>query len=189
MGDDMGMGSLAKAVLPVIVAAALAACASEQAKETPAAAAPAPMAAAAPKPAPTRPPVARPVAPKPVPANPLTDPKSILSKRSVFYDFDTYAVKPEFRPMVDAHAAYVRQHPGASVTIEGNADERGSREYNLALGQRRADGVKSLMVLLGAPERQIETVSVGEERPKAAGHDETAWAQNRRSDIVYKREQ
>ena len=73
--------------------------------------------------------------------------------------------------------------------IEGNADERCSREYNLALGQRRADGVKSLMILLGAPERQIETVSFGEEKPRAAGHDETSWAQNRRSDILYRRQQ
>ena len=177
------MGKLA---LWGLLAAMLAACASEPSTETPAAAAPAPIAATAPKPAAA--PVARPVAPKPVPANPLMDPKGILAKRSVFYDFDSYAVKPEFRPMVDAHAAYVRQHPGSSVMIEGNGDERGSREYNLALGQRRADGVKNRMVLLGASERQIETVSFGEEKPRAGDHDETSWAQNRRSDIVYKRE-
>ena len=178
------MGKLA---LWGLLAAMLAACASEPSTETPAAAAPAPIAATAPKPAAA--PVARPVAPKPVPANPLMDPKGILAKRSVFYDFDTYAVKPEFRPMVEAHAAYVKQRPDSSVMIEGNGDERGSREYNLALGQRRADGGKSLMILLGAPERQIETVSFGEEKPKAAGHDETSWARNRRSDIVYRREQ
>ena len=182
------MRRLARAVLPAMLAAIIAACAGEQAKDAPAPAAePAPITAAAPKSAPT--PVARPVAPKAVPANPLTDPKSILAKRSVFYDFDSYAVKPEFRPMVEAHAAYVKQHPGSSVMIESSGDERGSREYNLALGQRRADGVKSLMVLLGAPERQIETVSFGEEKPRAAGHDETSWARNRRSDIVYRREQ
>ena len=79
--------------------------------------------------------------------------------------------------------------PGANVVIEGNCDERGSREYNLALGQRRADGVRKMMVLLGASTQQIETISFGEEKPKAAGHDESSWSQNRRSDIVYKREQ
>jgi len=168
-----------------MLTAIVAACAGEQAKE---AAAPAPMAAAAPKPAPAPAPTVMRVAPKPVPANPLRDPKNILAKRSVYYDLDAYAVKPEFRPMVEAHAGYVKQHPGSSVVIEGNGDERGSREYNLALGQRRADGVKSLMVLLGGSERQIETVSFGEEKPRAAGHDETSWAQNRRSDIVYKKE-
>jgi peptidoglycan-associated lipoprotein len=73
------------------------------------------------------------------------------------------------------------------VTVEGNCDERGSREYNLALGQRRADGVKNAMTLMGVPERQIETVSFGEEKPRASGHDEEAWAQNRRSDIVYRK--
>lgn len=187
----MGMRRLARVALSVMLAAMVAACASEQAKETPPpAAAPVPMAAAAPipKPKPAAAPVARPVAPKAVAVNPLTDPKSILAKRSVFYDLDTFAVKPEFRPLVEAHAGYVKQHPGSNVTIEGNGDERGSREYNLALGQRRADGVKSLMVLLGAPERQIETMSFGEEKPRAAGHDEPSWAQNRRSDIVYKKE-
>jgi peptidoglycan-associated lipoprotein len=182
---------MSKLALWGLSAALLAGCASEQAKVAPVApvapAAPAPTVAAAPKPAAA--PVARTDAPKPVPAIPSTDPKSILAKRSVFYDFDTYTIKPEFRPMVEAHARYVTQHSGSSVMIEGNGDERGSREYNLALGQRRADGVKSLMILLGAPERQIETVSFGEEKPQAAGHDETSWAQNRRSDIVYKREQ
>ena len=180
------MRRMARAVLSVMLTAIVAACAGEQAKE---AAAPVPVAAAAaPKPAPASAPTVMRVAPKPVPVNPLRDPKNILAKRSVYYDYDSYAVKPEFRPMVEAHAGYVRQHPGSSVVIEVNGDERGSREYNLALGQRRADGVKNLMVLLGGSERQIETVSFGEEKPMAAGHDETSWAQNRRSDIVYKKE-
>src|SRR3990167_6773554 len=167
----MEMRRMARAVLPVMLTAIVAACAGEQAKE---AAAPAPVAAAAPKPAPAPAPAVMRVAPKPVPANPLRDPNNILAKRSVYYDYDSYAVKPEFRPMVEVHAGYVKQHPGSSVVIEGNGDERGSREYNLALGQRRADGVKSLMVLLGGSERQIETVSFGEEKPMAAGHDETS---------------
>jgi peptidoglycan-associated lipoprotein len=97
-------------------------------------------------------------------------------------------VKPEFQPMLKAHAGYLSEHPGASIVIEGNADERGSREYNLALGQRRADGVGKMLVLLGSSAKQIETISFGEEKPKAAGHDESSWSQNRRSDIVYKRE-
>ena len=165
----------------------LAACASEQAKEAPPAPNPSPVAAPAAPPAPRA--VAQPVAPKPAAVNPLNDPNSILSKRSVYYDYDKYAVKPEFRPLVEAHATYLKQHPGANMTIEGNCDERGSREYNLALGQRRAEGVKSLMVLMGAGSGQIEPVSFGEEKPKALGHDEQSWAQNRHSDIVYKRAQ
>ncbi len=119
--------------------------------------------------------------------NPLNDPKSMLFKRSVYYEFDQSNIKTDYRSLVEAHARYLRDHPGANITIEGNCDERGSREYNLALGQRRADGVKSMMTVLGVPERQIETVSYGEEKPKASGHEETAWSQNRRSDIVYRK--
>ena len=165
----------------------LAACASEQAKEAPAA--PNPVSVTAPT-VPLGPKaVAQPVAPKPAAVNTRNDPNNILSKRSVYYDYDEYAVKPEFRALLDAHAKYLRQHPGATVTIEGNCDERGSREYNLALGQRRAEGVQRLMVLMGAGSGQIEAVSFGEEKPKALGHDEQSWAQNRRSDLTYQRVQ
>ena len=118
----------------------------------------------------------------------LTDPNSILSKRSIYYDFDKFDVKPEYRPMVEAHAQYLRDNPSAKMLIQGNADERGSREYNLALGQRRSDGVKKMLQLLGAKEAQVEAVSLGEEKPRAEGHDEQAWAQNRRSDILYQGE-
>lgn len=179
------MGLIISPLLPLL----LVACASETAKETPAQPGPppAPIAAPAAPPAPRT--VVQPVPPKPVAVNPLNDPNNILSKRSIYYDYDKYAVKPEFRPIAEAHAKYVKEHPGASVTIEGNCDERGSREYNLALGQRRADSVKSMMVLMGATDRQIDTVSFGEEKPKAPGHGEESWAQNRRSDIVYKRTQ
>jgi peptidoglycan-associated lipoprotein len=124
-----------------------------------------------------------------VAGNALNDPKSMLFKRSVFYEFDQSNVKTDYRSLVEAHARYLRDHPGANVTIEGNCDERGSREYNLALGQRRAQNVKSMMTVLGVPERQIETVSFGEEKPKSSGHEEGAWSQNRRSDIVYRRVQ
>jgi len=121
-------------------------------------------------------------------ASMLTDPASPLSKRSIFYDFDKYDVKPEYRPLVDAHARYLREHPEMKTLIQGNTDERGSREYNIALGQRRSDGVKKMMILLGVREEQVEAVSLGEEKPRAQGSSEDAWAQNRRSDILYKGE-
>ncbi len=119
------------------------------------------------------------------PLSPLKDPKNILSKRSVYFDFDSSVVKDEFKPLITAHARYLTQNPSARMTVQGNTDERGSREYNIALGQRRAESVKQMMVLLGAKEQQIETVSFGEEKPRAEGHDEAAWSQNRRDDIVY----
>ena len=115
----------------------------------------------------------------------LRNPNSILSKRSVYFDFDSFVVKDEYRPLVEAHARYLQSHRNARMTVQGNTDERGSREYNIALGQKRADAVKRMMTLLGAQDSQIETTSFGEERPKNPGHDESAWAENRRDDIVY----
>ena len=118
-------------------------------------------------------------------ANPLTDPKNILSKRSVYFDFDSNAVKDEYRGLIQAHAKYMVDKRDAKVRVEGHCDERGSREYNLALGQRRAEAVKKVMTVLGVQDGRIETVSFGEEKPAATGHDEAAWAQNRRGDIKY----
>jgi len=115
----------------------------------------------------------------------LRNPNSILSKRSVYFDFDSFVVKDEYRPLVEAHARYLQSHRNARMTVQGNTDERGSREYNIALGQKRADAVKRMMTLLGAQDGQIETTSFGEERPKNPGNDESAWAENRRDDIVY----
>ena len=115
----------------------------------------------------------------------LRDPNSILSKRSIYFDFDEYTVKEQFRPIIEAHAKYLQVNRNARVTLQGNTDERGTREYNIALGQRRADAVKKMMVLLGAQEIQIETVSFGKEKPRREGHDETSWAENRRVDIVH----
>jgi len=115
----------------------------------------------------------------------LKDPRNILSKRIVYFDYDSFAVKDEFRPIVEAHAKYLQANRAARVALQGHADERGSREYNIALGQKRADAVKKLMQLLGAPDMQVETVSFGKEKPKAEGHDESAWAQNRRVEITY----
>ncbi|OGA21207.1 MAG: peptidoglycan-associated lipoprotein [Betaproteobacteria bacterium RIFCSPLOWO2_02_FULL_67_19] len=117
--------------------------------------------------------------------SPLTDPGSILSRRSIYYDLDKYDIRDEFKPLVEAHARYLRDNRSAKMLIQGNTDERGSREYNLALGQRRAEGLKKMLMLLGAQEAQVEAVSLGEEKPRAEGQNETAWAQNRRSDILY----
>jgi len=118
--------------------------------------------------------------------DPLNDPASPLSKRSIFFDFDSFVVKPEFQGTVEAHGKFLVANPTRRVTIEGHADERGSREYNLALGQKRADAVKSRLRLLGAGENQMESVSFGEEKPAATGSDEASWAQNRRADLNYK---
>jgi len=111
-----------------------------------------------------------------------------LAKRSIFFDFDSNIVKEEFRPTVAAHAKNLTQNRTKKMIIQGNTDERGSREYNLALGQRRADSVRQMMTVLGAQSGQIETVSFGEEKPRAQGSDESAYAQNRRADIVYQGE-
>jgi len=128
--------------------------------------------------------------PRPVEAvaatvDPLNDPKNILSKRSIYFDFDQYTVKPAYADQVQAHAKYISANRSKKVLIQGNTDERGGSEYNLALGQKRAEAVRKAMVLLGTPDAQLEAVSFGKEKPKAAGHDEASWAENRRADIVY----
>ena len=102
-----------------------------------------------------------------------------------FGDLDKFDIKDEYRPLVEAHAKYLRENPSARMLVQGNTDERGSREYNIALGQRRADGVKKMLILLGARDNQIESASLGEEKPQADGHGEEAWSKNRRSDILY----
>jgi peptidoglycan-associated lipoprotein len=117
---------------------------------------------------------------------PHKDPANILSqKRSIYFDFDEYVIKDQYKATVEAHAKYLQGSRTLRVILQGNTDERGTREYNIALGQRRADAVKKLMMLLGATEVQIETVSFGKEKPRRDGHDETSWAENRRVDIVY----
>ena len=164
-----------KLVISIVLVNLLAACASQKPKEEPtvAPAAPAPV-------------VEQKTAPASVVAvDTLNDPASILSKRSVYYALDQDVVKDADKPVVQAHAKYLGEHSERKVRVEGNTDERGSNEYNLALGQRRADGVKKMLVLGGAKASQIDAVSYGEEKPKAADHDESAWGQNRRSDIKY----
>ena len=115
----------------------------------------------------------------------LTDPKSILSKRSVYFDYDSYEVKSEYKDLVTAHAKFLAENRQFKMLIQGNTDERGSREYNLALGQKRADAIRKMLSLLGVAEGQLESVSLGEEKPKNEGHNESAWAENRRGDMLY----
>ena len=118
----------------------------------------------------------------------LTDPKSILSKRNIYFDYDRYDVKAEYKDLVTAHAKFLANNRQFTVLVQGNTDERGSREYNLALGQKRADSIKKMLVMMGAREDQVEAVSLGEEKPRAEGANEAAWAENRRGDILYKGE-
>lgn len=174
-----------KIVTSVILLNLLAACASQQPKapvvEAPVAPVPAPVAA----PAPAAPAAVAPAPVAQIAVDPLNDPASILAKRSVYYPFDVAVVQDSDKPVVQAHAKYLSEHANRKVRLEGNCDERGSNEYNLALGQRRADGVQKMLTLGGAKDSQIETVSYGEEKPKATGHDEASWSQNRRTDLNY----
>lgn len=118
----------------------------------------------------------------------LSDPNNILSKRSIYFDMDRYDVSPEYKQIVIAHAKFLTENRAFRILIQGNTDERGSREYNLSLGQKRAEGVKQALTLLGVNEDQVEAVSLGEEKPKKEGHDDAAWAENRRADIIYQGE-
>jgi peptidoglycan-associated lipoprotein len=135
--------------------------------------------------APAAPASAQPVQPAQVQTNPLKDPNNILSKRSVYFEYDSDAIRDEFRPLLQAHAKYLTGNAGVKMLLQGNCDERGSREYNIALGQRRAEGVKRMLVLMGARESQIEAVSLGEEKPRCTDKTEACWAENRRGDMLY----
>jgi len=115
----------------------------------------------------------------------LDNPDSVLSQREIYFEFDRSDVRPEFLPIISAHAAYVRANPTARVLLEGHADERGSREYNLGLGERRGQSVLDLMRAEGASGSQIEVVSYGEERPVCRQSSEACWERNRRVEIVY----
>jgi peptidoglycan-associated lipoprotein len=170
-------------LLSVLMVSFLAACASHDVKEQPKAAVEGRTAAAAAPAAATQPAVQSATS-----GNPLKDPNNILSKRSVYFDYDKDVVKEEFKPLVEAHAKYLQAHGDVKVTLQGNTDERGSREYNIALGQRRADAVKKAMNVLGVADKQIETVSFGEEKPRKECHEESCWQENRRADVVYQGE-
>ena len=117
--------------------------------------------------------------------DPLNEPKGVLANRSVYFDYDSFVVRDDGRPVVENHSAYLNKNTQRKVLIQGNTDERGGTEYNLALGQKRAEAVRRAMGSLGVAEGQMEAVSLGEEKPKATGSNEAAWAENRRADIVY----
>jgi peptidoglycan-associated lipoprotein len=118
-------------------------------------------------------------------ADPLKDPNNILSKRVIYFEYNQDTVKSEFTEVIQAHARYLNDNRGRKIRLEGHADERGSREYNMALGQRRGDAVRRATTILGVGNDRIEVVSFGEDKPRSTGHDEAAWAQNRRVEIVY----
>jgi peptidoglycan-associated lipoprotein len=117
--------------------------------------------------------------------DPLQDPNSPLARRSIYFDFDSFAIKDEYRSTLDAHAKYLTGNRTKKAVIQGNTDERGSREYNLALGQKRAEAVRRALVALGVSESQLEAVSLGEEKARSGGSDDAAQAENRRADLVY----
>jgi len=117
--------------------------------------------------------------------DPLNDPKGVLANRSVYFDFDSYVVRDDGKPVVENHSAFLTKNKQRHILIQGNTDDRGGTEYNLALGQKRAEAVRKSMAALGVSDSQMEAVSLGEEKPKATGSGESVWAENRRADIVY----
>lgn len=115
----------------------------------------------------------------------LNDPSGLLSERTIFFDYDSFTIRDEFRAMVEAHAQYLTANPDRRIVLQGNTDERGAREYNLALGQKRSEAVRRALAALGVTDQQVEAISFGEERPRNYGQSEEAFAENRRVDIVY----
>jgi peptidoglycan-associated lipoprotein len=179
----MSMKTTLVASLTSLALALMAGCASQSTQESAPAPAPAPgvsSASATPQATPAA------AAPRGTSTGFTARTASMPQARSIYYEYDKSEIKPDGVKTIDAHAQYLRAHPDMKVKVEGNADERGSAEYNLALGQRRADAVMQRMTILGVPSDRIETVSFGKEKPKASGHDEESWSENRRSDIVYR---
>ncbi|MDR5172254.1 peptidoglycan-associated lipoprotein Pal [Methylobacillus pratensis] len=176
-------------VISVLLAAMLAACSSKAVKETPQAAVEdkSPVATQSSS-STTSDSATSGVSDSSLASNPLKDPNNILSKRNVYFDFDSDAIKAEFRPLIEAHAQYLSSHGDAKVFLQGNTDDRGTREYNLSLGQRRAVAVKKVLNLLGVQDAQIETVSFGKEKANAGCADETCWQQDRRVELLYQGE-
>lgn len=180
-----------RAGLFVVAAAfAVAGCSSTNTEQKPA---PAPEVKPVPPPPPPPPPPKaepEPVKPPPPPqvkeVDPLDDPTSALHQRSVYFDFDRDVLKATDAATVEAHGHYLVDHGNRMIRVEGNCDERGSREYNVALGQRRANAVRDRLKSIGVAADRIETTSFGKEKPRTPGHSEAAWADNRRADIVYK---
>lgn len=117
--------------------------------------------------------------------DPRKDPANVLATREVFFDFDSFVVKDQYRPMLEAHAVYLMSHRDMRLILQGHADQRGSREYNLALGQKRAEAVRKVLAVMGVSDAQMEAVSFGEEKLRNEGLTEEAHAENRRVDLVY----
>jgi len=179
------MNYLRVAILAVAVAFVAAGCSSTNLDQKPA---PAPE-VKAPPPPPPPPPAPEPKkveAPAPVAVDPLNDPTSMLARRSVYFEFDRSSINDADVAVVEAHGRYLVDHTGRTIRVEGNCDQRGGREYNLALGQRRADAVRERLKVLGVSAGRVETISLGKEKPRNPGHNEAAWAENRRADIIYK---
>lgn len=179
----MPASSLHRACLVVCASAVLAACSSTPLQTPAPTAAAAPAKAAAPAPAAA-------AQGTPAPASSVLaahlDPNSTIAReRSVYFEFDEAVIPQAWMGVVERQGQYLAKNGALQVRVEGHTDERGGSEYNLALGQRRADAVKKALQIYGVKDSQVETVSFGKERPKAAGQDEAAWAQNRRADIVY----
>ena len=165
--------------IALAAAAAVTACSTTEVKQTESPPAPpAPRAAAAA-------PRTTPAAQAPVAANPLKDPRNILSQRSVFFAFDDSAVRSEDQKLLQAHGKHLAENRGLKARLEGHCDERGSREYNLALGQRRAQAAKNVLKVIGIEDSRVETISFGEDKPAATGHDEASWSRNRRADLKF----
>jgi len=165
-----------KLLIPSLIVLSLAACESDPATDT---------AAAQDNNAGTQVATAAPITTTTQDSNALPSWASDPYRNSVYFDYDSYTIRSDARPLIDSHAKLLAQQPARKVTIQGNADERGSREYNLALGQKRAEAVRSALRLLGARDGQIEAVSLGEEQPRCTDSTESCWAQNRRGDFVY----
>jgi peptidoglycan-associated lipoprotein len=184
-------GRLAATVFQVLLLTALVGCGSPKLAETPTPTTtptPVPTAVAPLIPLKTSADVNKPTvtaAVQPVTVHPLDDLKSPLANRTVYFEFDSTHIAESSIQLLEQHAKYMRLHGTARVRLEGNADERGGREYNLALGQKRSEAVASALKLLGVTSAQMEPVSFGKEKPVAFGHDEASWAKNRKVDIVY----
>jgi peptidoglycan-associated lipoprotein len=119
------------------------------------------------------------------PSKNQNDAAGIPPKRSIYFDYNSFVIRSDSQALIEAHAKYLNTKKGQKISIQGNTDERGGREYNLALGQKRAEAVRKALSLLNVPESQMEAVSFGKEKPKATGRNEASWAENRRADIIY----
>ncbi|MBN8726581.1 MAG: peptidoglycan-associated lipoprotein Pal [Xanthomonadales bacterium] len=166
------MNSIFRIAVCVLLAAGMSACAKKAVK---------------PAPAPEETPITQtaPAEPSGRYTRDSLDSDSCLRQRVVYFDLDQTEIKPEFQAQIACHAEYLRQFPDARVTLEGNADERGSREYNLGLGERRGNAVQSALSAAGASRAQLNVVSYGEERPVCREHNEACWSKNRRVEVVY----